>query len=97
MLKAEYSGEPVLNQHIDDMSDEDLDFFLAPFVAEVRKKDGQDYPGKTIYETICSLQSYLRFHRKGPLFLIDKKCCEFRNLNSALKFCPEREGGGRNW
>ena len=47
VLKVEHNGEPVLNQRIDEMSDEDLDFFLARFVAEVRK-DGQEYPGKTI-------------------------------------------------
>ena len=49
------------------------------------------YPGKTIYEMICSLQCYLRFQRKGPLFLIDKK----GNLNSALNFVlKERTGEG---
>ena len=69
MLKVENSGKPVLNQHIDEMSDEDLDFFLSKFVAEVRKEDGQEYPGKTIYEMICSLQCYLRFQRKGPLVI----------------------------
>ena len=84
VLKVENSGEPVLNQRIAEMSDEDLDFFLARFVAEVRKEDEQEYPGKTIYEMICSLQCYLCFQRKGPLFLIDKKGCKFRNLNSAL-------------
>ena len=85
MLKVENSGEPVLNQCIDEMSDEDLDFFVGRFVAEVRKEDGQEYPGKTIYEMICSLQGYLRFQRRGPLFLIDIKIgCKFRNLNSAL-------------
>ena len=84
VLKVENSGEPVLNQRIDEMSDEDLDFFLGRFVAEVRKEDGQECPGKTIYEMICSLQCYLRFQRKRPLFLIDKKGCKFRNLNSAF-------------
>ncbi|KAK2565248.1 hypothetical protein P5673_011199 [Acropora cervicornis] len=63
VLKVENSGEPVLNQRVDEMSDEDLDFFLGRFVAEVRKEDGQEYPGKTIYEMICSLQCYLRFQR----------------------------------
>ena len=29
MLKVENSGEPVLNQRINEMSDEDLDFFLT--------------------------------------------------------------------
>ena len=77
------------------MSDEVLDFLLARFVAEVRKEDRQEYPGKTIYEMICSLQCYLRFQRKGPLFLIDKKFCKFRNLNSALNFVlKERAGEG---
>ena len=54
-----------------------------------------EYPGKTIYEMICSLQCYLRFQRKGSLFLIDKKGCKFRNLNSALNFAlKERAGEG---
>ncbi|XP_067029693.1 uncharacterized protein [Acropora muricata] len=69
VLKVENSGEPELNQRIDQTSDEDLDFFLGRFVAEVRKEDGQEYPGKTIYEMICSLQCYLRFQRKGPLVI----------------------------
>ena len=94
VLKVENSGEPVLHQRIAEMSDEDLDFFLARFVAEVRKEDGQEYPSKTIYEMICSLRCYL-FQRKGPLFLIDKKGCKFRNLNSALNFVlKERAGEG---
>ena len=64
-------------------------------MAEVRKEDGQEYPGKTIYEMICSLQCYLRFQRKGPLFLIDKKGCKFRNLSPALNFLlKERAGEG---
>ena len=29
VLKVEHSGEPLLNQRIDKMSDEDLDFFLG--------------------------------------------------------------------
>ena len=59
-------------------------------MAEVRKEDGQEYPGKTIYEMIFSLQCYLRFQRNGPLFRIDKKGCKFRNLNSALNFVLQR-------
>ena len=44
---------------------------------------------------ICSLQCYLRFERKEPLFLIDKNGCKFRNLNLALNFVlKERAGEG---
>ena len=93
MLKAENSGEPLLNQRIDETSDVDLDFFLRRFVAGVRKEDGQEYPGKTIYEMICSFQCYLRFLRRGPLFLINKKGRKFRNLNSALNFVLKRGRG----
>ena len=62
-------------------------------MALVRKQDGQEYPGKTIYEMICSIQCYLRFQRKAPLFLIDRKGYEFRNLNSALN-CVLKERAG---
>ena len=61
----------------------------------MRKEDGQEYPGKTIYEMICSSQCYLHFERKEPLFLIDKKGYKFHNLNSALNFVlKERAGEG---
>ena len=62
-------------------------------MAEVRKEDGLEYPGKTIYEMICSLRYYLCFQLKGPLFLIDKKGCKFRNLNSALNFVLKQNAG----
>ena len=85
-MKQDYSGEPVIKQDIDEMSDEMLDFTLARFVAEVRKEDGQEYPGKTLYEILSSIQMYLRVQCKRNITLIDKKGCTFRNLNSALNF-----------
>jgi hypothetical protein len=56
------------------------------FVEEVRKVDGKEYPGNTIYEMINSIQTYLRVECKRNLTLIDKSSCVFRNLNSALNF-----------
>lgn len=46
VLKVGHSSEPVLSQRIDEKSDEDLDFFLGRFVAEVRREDGQERPDK---------------------------------------------------
>ena len=86
VLKRDYIGEPVIKQDIDEMSDEMLDFTLGRFVAEVRKEDGQEYPGKTLYEILSSIQMYLRVQCKRNITLIDKKGCTFRNLNSALNF-----------
>ena len=68
------------------MSDDHLDHFLARFVAEVRKVDGKEYPEKTIYEMINSIQTYLRVECKRNLTLIDKSSCVFRKLNSALNY-----------
>ena len=49
VVKEGCNGEPVVNEDLDEMSDEQLDFALARFLAEVRKKDGQEYLGKTSY------------------------------------------------
>ena len=39
-------AESIIQEDIDEMSDEMLGFNLVRFVAEVRKEDGQEYPGK---------------------------------------------------
>ena len=83
-MKEDYSGEPVIQENIDEMSDEMLDFALARFVAEVRKEDGQEYPGKTPYEILSSIEMYLREQCKRNITLIDKKSCTFRNLNKLM-------------
>ena len=80
VLKEDYSGEPVFQEDIDEM----LDFTLARFVAEVRKEDGQEYPGKTLYEILSSIEMYLRVQCKRNITLIDKKGCTFRNLNKLM-------------
>ena len=46
VLKEDYSSESIIQEDIDEISDEMSDFTLAGFVAEVRKEDGQEYPGK---------------------------------------------------
>ena len=84
VLKEDYSGEPVIQEDIDEMSDEMLDLTLAGFVAEVRKEDGQEYPGKTLYEILSSIEMYLRVQCKRNITLIDKKGCTFRNLNKLM-------------
>ena len=46
VLKEDYSDESIIQEDIDEMSEEMLDVTLARFVAEMRKKDGQEDPGK---------------------------------------------------
>ena len=68
------------------MSNEDLDEVLGKFVAEMRKEGEKEYPRKTLYEMICCIQAYFRIECKRNITLVDKKGCNFRNLNSALNF-----------
>ena len=55
VLKQSYSREPQINENIEEMSEEQLDFVLARFVSEVKREDGNEYPGKTLFEMICSI------------------------------------------
>ena len=82
-MKQDYSGEPVIQEDIDEMSDEMLDFTLARFVAEVRKEVGRDYPGKTLCETLSSIQMFLRVQCKRNITLVDNKL-QYNKLCSIL-------------
>ena len=86
VLKDPYLGEPVYEKALPSMSDEELDDVLGKFVAEVRKEGQEEYPGKTLCEMICCIQAYFRIECKRNITLVDKKGCNFRNLNSALDF-----------
>ena len=46
----------------------------------------QEYPEKTLYEMIGSIQTFLRLQCKRNVTLIDNKGCTFRSLNSTLNF-----------
>ena len=68
---------------------------LCSFVNEVRRKDGKEYPGKTLYDLVLCVQFYLE--QKGIFWkLIDGE--EFMRLKFTLdnlmkKRCAERLGG----
>ena len=57
-----------------------LSHWLALFVTEVRKTDGEQYPPKSIYQLLCGI---LRFMRKQDAFapnFLDQKDGHFREL-----------------
>ena len=45
--------------------------------------DGKEYPGKTIYEMLNSIQTYSRIECNRNLALIDKTSRVFRNLKQS--------------
>ena len=60
IVKVSYSGEPLIQENLREMSDEQLDFALARFISKVRREDGEEYPGKYLYEMLGSIQTFLR-------------------------------------
>ena len=54
--------ELVLNSNLDQLDSlmkENLEYSLCMFITEVRKLNGDDYPGKTLYQLTVSIQRFL--------------------------------------
>ena len=56
---------------------------LTRFIMEVRKSDGSEYPGKTLYEIVTAIQGYLREHKESVLFF-SKDDASFKGLRCVL-------------
>ena len=75
LLEADLTNVP-------NLSKENLVHALCMFIPEVTKlKDGSDYPGKTLYEMVTSIQKYLHQNNKFWKLLDD---CEFRDVRTVL-------------
>ena len=74
-LKEDYSNESIIQEDIDDMSDEMLDFALARFVAEVRKEDGQEYPGKKKLLALIPLELLFPINKLMNIILLNTINC----------------------
>ena len=64
-----------------------LNFWLARFVAEVRRADGNPYPLKTIHQLICGLLHYMRSVDPGSPNVLDCKTPDFASFMVLVKLC----------
>jgi hypothetical protein len=62
------------------MTAEQINAFLSQFVMEVRKADGTEYPGKTIYLIISGLQRHLRESGFENMNVLDEKDVRFNKF-----------------
>lgn len=68
------------------MDKEQLCVALCPFVLEVRKQTGENYPSQTLYEIIVSLQLYMNLFGREWKFLDDPAFLRLRNtLDNRMK------------
>ncbi len=64
----------------------DLAHWLAKFVLEVRKKNGSEYPPKSLYALVCCFKRYFetnKIHNVNPLNPSDSAFGEFRSVIDA--------------
>ena len=72
---------------IANLSKENLEYALCRFIPEVRKlKTGDDYPGKTLYEMIVSIQKFVNLNGKKWKLVEGPDFVELRNvLDNVMK------------
>ena len=74
----------VFDANLDDLSKvtkKNLEHALCIFLAEVKKVNGDEYPGKTLYQLVVAIQHYLNEH-EFECKLIDGP--DFKNLRVVL-------------
>ena len=66
-----------------------LAYWMGKFVLEVRKKDGSEYPPKSLYALVCCFKRFLEqidIHNVNPLNIGDSRFGNFRaTLDAEMK------------
>ena len=77
---------------------EDLSFWLQKYVLETRKRNGEQYPPKTIYLLLCGLNRYMREKKSDSLNIFDYDNPSFKQLRTTCDslFRELREEGVGN-
>ncbi|XP_070568245.1 zinc finger MYM-type protein 2-like [Ptychodera flava] len=71
----------VIHPKLEEMTKDELNFALSRFVSEIKKKDGNDYPGQSLYELVMIIQNHLSVMGKSCQFLNDPT---FKQLKDTL-------------
>jgi len=73
--------------NIDEISKDDLQYWLVKFVAEVKRKDENHYPPDTIYQICCGFGQALRVAGRNDVDIFDAP--EFTRFKDTLDACIE--------
>ena len=68
------------------MTKEELNYSVSRFIVEIRKTNGDEYPGETLYELVLAVQHYMQNLGQNHKFSMDEWYCLIRNtLDNAMK------------
>ena len=72
---------------LEEQSRYELQKWLTPFILEVRKKDGSEFPPNTLHHICCGIMRYLRWNGHRDIDILkDAEFADFRSsLNSEMK------------
>ena len=77
------------------MSVDDFSYWLAKFIVEVRKKDGTQYPPKSLYSLVCCFKRFFEANNQfdvNPLSAHDGRFGAFRQtLDAEMKTLVAQE------
>ncbi len=70
-----------------EMSVPDLSYWMGKFILEVRKKDGKEYPPKSLYAIVCCFKRFFEqrgVHSINPLSTTGTNSAVFGNFRQTL-------------
>jgi integrase len=71
---------------LENMTKDELNYSISRFICEVKKKNGDDYPGETLHELVISLQLHFDLKGKPLKFLNDPDFMQLKNtLDGVMK------------
>ncbi|XP_072042901.1 zinc finger MYM-type protein 2-like [Amphiura filiformis] len=71
---------------LDDMTRDELNYSLSRFICEVKKVNGEDYPGETLHELVICVQLHFDLIGKPLKFLSDPDFLQVKNtLDSVMQ------------
>ena len=80
------SNISVIAVPLEEMTKDELNYSISRFIVEIRKKNGDEYPGETLYELVLAVQQYLQNLGHNHKFLLDEWYSQIRNtLDNAMK------------
>jgi hypothetical protein len=94
--RVKIEGPPKVLKNIEEFTDEELDYCLQFFFAEVRKKDGKRYPPATIKEIGACIQNHFvnKFNRNWSIFK-DTVFSRTRKVLDAVMKASAKDGNVR--
>jgi len=78
-----------VNSNICDLSDDALCQLMTKFIHEVRKSNGERYPGRSLVSIVAGIQSHISLTRKVDFFRDEKFSAVTVSLDSSMRISTE--------